>query len=209
MTHIDNWWTDVKGFEGLYKINALSEVFSFYYNRNLTASNIHGYKKVALYDKAGKKHPLLLHRLIAIHFIPNPENKPCVNHKNGIRNDNRIENLEWCTYRENSIHAFRVLKCKPPVTAQARINMSKARKGMDMTKALESSRISRMGKSSNRAKAVQIRSLEGRLMENYKSITAFNIANPKLKKYLIHKQIGTIQVNNLVIEIFPSLNQWL
>ena len=62
--------------------------------------NTHGYQKVNINRKS-----VSVHRLVAFAFIPNPENKRTVNHKNGIKTDNRIENLEWATMAENLIHA--------------------------------------------------------------------------------------------------------
>lgn len=50
-----------------------------------------------------------VNRLIAQTFIPNPENKPCVNHKNGVKTDNSVQNLEWVTYSENEIHSYKKL----------------------------------------------------------------------------------------------------
>jgi hypothetical protein len=67
-----------------------------------------GYMRVNLYLDSSYKY-YLVHRLVARMFIPNLEDKPHVNHKNGIRHDNRVENLEWVTVSENHFHSFKFL----------------------------------------------------------------------------------------------------
>lgn len=84
-------------------------------NRILTNSLQQGYHHVGL-TIDGKLRRFRVHRLVAIAFIGNPLNKPYVNHINGERNDNRVENLEWSTPSENTQHAFDTGLAKPTVT---------------------------------------------------------------------------------------------
>lgn len=93
-------WKDIEGFDN-YQISNLCRVKNVKFNRFIKPLlGKHGYLCVNLY-KDGKLKHLLLHRLLAIAFIPNPENKPCIDHINTDRTDNRIENLRWTTQKEN------------------------------------------------------------------------------------------------------------
>ena len=78
-----------------------------------------GYVRVSAKHENGKMHNTGAHRLVALAFIPNPNNLPEVNHKNGVRSDNRAENLEWVTSSENHIHAYRVLGKKSWATGKS------------------------------------------------------------------------------------------
>jgi len=90
-----------------YSITKDGKVFSHKYNKFLAERNNkkRGYNSVLLYHNNIKKN-VLVHRLVAMTFLDNPLNKRCVNHINGNKTDNRIENLEWATHSENSKHAF-------------------------------------------------------------------------------------------------------
>lgn len=107
-------WKPIAGYEGLYEVSSLGQVRSLPrdYHFGMIESTIlmkldtvnGGYLRVTL-SKNGKRKRHMVNRLVAQAFIPNPGSKPVVNHINTIRTDNRVANLEWCTYKENSNHA--------------------------------------------------------------------------------------------------------
>ena len=116
----------IKGYEGLYEISKNGKVLSFKRRPAILKQYKGRYYKVGLTKDGIQKH-FFVHRLLAIAFIPNPHNKPYVNHIDGNKLNNSLDNLEWCTASENAIHAFKLGLNK--VTDETRKKMSKAKKG--------------------------------------------------------------------------------
>lgn len=94
-------WYDIPNYEGIYQINLHGDVKNYKRNSILKKHIKLGYYYVML-SKNGNAKDEAIHRLLATTFLPNPQNKSCVDHINGIREDNRLENLRWATYKENN-----------------------------------------------------------------------------------------------------------
>ena len=114
MCTIKEEWKPVEGYEGLYEVSNLGQVRS-YSNRHggllkypkllkIDVSSGTGYGCVTL-CKNNKVKRVPIHRLVALAFIPNPNNYPCVNHKDEIRTNNKVDNLEWCTHLYNNSYS--------------------------------------------------------------------------------------------------------
>lgn len=124
---MDEIWKDIAGFENMYQVSNLGRVKSLPRPKPVTvfnkarikimtkeriiggSSEKDGYIQINL-RKNGKIKKCRIHRLVAEAFLPHIEGCDVVNHKNGIKNDNRLSNLEWCTGKQNVHHAMYVLK---------------------------------------------------------------------------------------------------
>ncbi len=115
----DEIWKDIIGFEGFYQVSNMGRIKSLAKiikhsnpklqcnrkERILRQTKTNGYLNVSL-CKYGIVSQHTSHRLVGLHHVDNPENKPCINHKKGIRHDNRATEIEWATHSENQKHAY-------------------------------------------------------------------------------------------------------
>lgn len=102
-------WKDIKGYEGLYQVSNLDRVKRLNYNQTdkerimKPIKHSSGYLQIILFKNGKMKH-MYVHRLVALHFIPNPE----VNHKDENKLNNHVSNLEWCTHSYNNLYGTRI-----------------------------------------------------------------------------------------------------
>ena len=125
-------WKEIKGYEGLYEVSSEGRVRSLIGGNYLSFKSFNNYQRVGLCIHSKQKW-FLVHRLVAQAFIPNPDNKPEVDHINCDRMDNRVENLRWVTSKENSNN---------PLTKQnKRVALSGIPKSIEHRKKLSLSKI--------------------------------------------------------------------
>lgn len=138
-----NWeseeWRDVAGTDGIYQVSSCGRVRSkdryvksgkgkrLEKGRLLGSKSVRGYVSVTIHVD-GKTIPVYVHRLVAEAFVPNPDNLPCVDHVNGVKDDNRAKNLEWVTHSENTKRAMEMGIFEPVISEEARENSCKSRR---------------------------------------------------------------------------------
>ena len=192
---------DIPGYEGLYKVSNTGKIFSVVTNRELSViQKKDGYTCISLCDKDHNKKQYRIHQLVAKAFIPNPNNLPMINHKNEIKNDNRVENLEWCNNFYNSNYGNRNLI------------LSKKLKGVPKSKeAIEKRRITMKEKLSKMTKEERQAMCGREITDKQKEI----LSNAHKKENLSKETLERMSYSNIlnrqyeyakILLIFKTLN---
>ena len=152
---------DIVHFEGLYAVTTDGAIWSYpkagsgghsgKWLKPDTKPN--GYQTVTLV-KDGVKTRQLIHRIVAIAYLPNTENKPCVNHKNGVKTDNSTGNLEWCTWAENEQHSYDTLGKEAHKHAKGKTGYESTRGKEVQQYTLEGDLVATFGSGADAARAV-------------------------------------------------------
>ena len=125
---MEETWKDIAGYEGLYQVSNLGKIKSFRQGKRTNAKDEYilkpslsnnGYQQVTLYRNQQDRHKFLVHRLVAIAFVDNPNNLEAVNHIDEDKNNNAADNLEWCTISYNNAYGTAKIRCS--ITAGKRI----------------------------------------------------------------------------------------
>lgn len=126
-------WKPINGYENIYLISSYGRVWNIKYNKIMKNQQKHGYLALTL-TKDKKQKGYLIHRLVALHFIPNPNNYPQVNHMDENKQNNHVENLEWCTSQYNNNYGTRNKRISKknkhkPKSHETRLKISKSKMG--------------------------------------------------------------------------------
>lgn len=122
-------WRDIKGYEGLYQVSNFGRVVSYHYNKirlMSIAPQSRGYETILL-CKDGNRESLLVHRLVAAAFVPNPNNYNEVNHIDENKCNNNADNLEWVSHSENCNYGTRISRISEKNTGQKRLDETRAK----------------------------------------------------------------------------------
>ena len=140
-------WRDIKCYEGLYKVSNYGRVKST--KNNIILKNIvsKGYFQVSLHNKGRKNFKV--HRLVGLIFIPNPKKLLEINHIDGNKLNNRIDNLEWCTRQENQIHAYETELQKAVKVKQFDLNGNLVRQYKSLRQATQITKIAHLSECCN------------------------------------------------------------
>jgi len=129
-------WKQIEGTDGKYEVSNLGRVRTNGKRPGLLTltKQKSGYRYAMIQLSNGKQKNCRVHRLVAEHFLPNPDNLPCINHIDGNKENNHVSNLEWCTYQDNMQHAVRTGLTHPHRwTTEERKHISERNKGQIIT----------------------------------------------------------------------------